>query len=263
MKQSTLVLLILTSICGFLIILASCSKNDDTTNSIDETSYESNEKGKYQDFLTPNYYNADNTSLRNEINKYVYFARNVDYNHPFQKPGGQINTTYSIGKDFGFVTNGVQYHPALDMHPNNSTNIILYAAHDGIVHTYRDNPKYRHHLTITKDIYDDDDNLLGKLVSIYAHIDLDEDESNHLFMDGTKVKKGDIISENLYSETVGGPHLHLEIRFYRNDESSNDEFYHWQQNSTYTAPSAGIWTYGYWNLNIGYGYGNPQNMGIN
>ena len=188
----------------FLIILTSCSKNDDTTNSIDDTWYESNENGEFQDLLTPNYYNTDNESLRNEINKYVYFARRIDYNHPFQNPEGQIKTAYTIGKYFGFVTNGVQYHPALDIHPNNSTDVTLYAAHDGTVHTYRDNPKYRHHLSITKDIYDDENNLLGKLVSIYAHIDLDEDESNNLFMDGTQVNKGDVVSENLYSGTVGG-----------------------------------------------------------
>ena len=248
---------------GLLFVLSSCSNNDDTANSVDEILHESNENGEFQDLLTPNYYNTDNTSLRNEINKYIYFARLIEYNHPFRNPEGQINATYTIGKDFGFVTNGAQYHPALDMHPNNPTDVTLYAAHDGIIHTYRDSPKYRHHLSITKDIYDDENNLLGKLVSIYAHIDLDEDEGNNLFMNGTEVSKGDVVSENLYSGTVGGPHLHLEIRFYRKDENSDEEFYHWQQNSTYTTPSSGIWTYGYWNPNIGYGYGNPENMGIN
>ncbi len=248
---------------GFLLILSSCNKDDDTTNNTNESLYESNEDGEFQDLLTPNYYNTNNTNLRNEINKFIHFARLINFEHPFENPNGQINTTYTIGKYFGFVTNGVQYHPAIDMHPSNTVDITLYAPYDGVVRTYRDNPKYRHYLSITKDVYDDENNILGKLVTIYAHIDLDKDENNNLYMDGTQVNQGDIVSKNLYSETVGGPHLHFEIRFYRDNENIDEDFYYWQQNETYTIPSSGIWSYGYWNPNIGYGYGNPENMGIN
>ncbi|MFT6020696.1 MAG: murein DD-endopeptidase MepM/ murein hydrolase activator NlpD, partial [Saprospiraceae bacterium] len=74
--------------------------------------------------------------------------------------------------------------------------------------------------------------------------------------------KGDLVSKNLYSETMGGPHLHFEIRFYRNSEIGNEDFYNWQNSGNYTTQSSGIWSYGYWNPDVGYGFGNPLNFGI-
>lgn len=59
---------------------------------------------------------------------------------------------------------------------------------------------------------------------------------------------------------MGGPHLHFEIRYYRAMEVGNEEYYGWSGGSTtFTTPSAGSWSYGYWNPNIAYGFANPMN----
>ncbi|MFK5880035.1 MAG: M23 family metallopeptidase [Flavobacteriaceae bacterium] len=246
-----------------LIFSSSCDKID-TTEIEEQISYEVNENGAYQDFLTPYYYNTNETDLRDELNKFIHFTRIENYQHPFKNPNGDI-ASYSINRAFGVgigMGGTSQHHPAIDLHPDNLSDITIYAAHDGIVNTYRDSPKYRHYLTITKDIKDSENNLIGKLVTIYAHIDLDLDESELIQLNGLSINKGDVVSKNLYSGTMGGPHLHFEIRFYKNSDIGNEEFYHWQNSGDYTTQSSGIWSYGYWNPNVGYGYGNPLNFGI-
>jgi len=249
-----------------LIILtfSSSCKKEEPTNFVEQTSYEINENGAFQDFLTPSYYNVNETNLRDEINKFIHFARLESYQHPFQNSNGDI-APYSITRAFGTgigMGGTSQHHPAIDLHPDNPSSIIIYAAHEGIVNTYRDSPKYRHYLTITKEIKDSENNSVGKLVTLYAHIDLDLDENQSIQLNGIYVNKGDLISKNLYSDTVGGPHLHFEIRFYRSSETGNEDFYNWQNTAYYTTQSSGIWSYGYWNPNIGYGFGNPINFGI-
>lgn len=64
-----------------------------------------------------------------------------------------------------------------------------------------------------------------KLVSIYAHIDLDLDETAGLNLNGSSVVKGQLVSKNLYSGTTGGPHLHFEIRYYRPNDNPSTDFY--------------------------------------
>ena len=250
-------------ILAALSFLCSCQK-DDSSNSINEAVYEQNEDGTNQDFLTPIYYNVNETGLRNEINKFVHFVRLEDYQNPFQKPDGTIES-YSKNRGFGDgigLRGTSQHHPAIDLHPTNSTEISIYAAHEGIVNTYRDSSKYRHYLTITKEIKDSENNTIGKLVTVYAHVDLDLDESGALQLNGMFINQGEIVSKNLYSETMGGPHLHFEIRFYRNSEIGNEEVYNWKNSDIYTNQSSGVWSYGYWNPEIGYGFGNPINQGI-
>ena len=250
-----------------ILIVLTCSlscKDDDIIDLVEQPIYEKNENGTHQDFLTPNYYDTDKTDLRNEINKFIHFARLEDYQHPFQNSDGNT-ASYSTNRAFGvgIGMNGTsQHHSAIDLHPSNLSNISMYAAHAGVVNTYRDNPKYRHHLTITKEIIDSESNLLGKLVTLYAHLDLDLDENQAIQLNGLHVNKGDLISENLYSGTTGGAHLHFEVRFYKNSEIGNEESYYWQNNDIYTTQSSGIWSYGYWNTDIGYGFGNPINFGI-
>ncbi|MFT5823753.1 MAG: murein DD-endopeptidase MepM/ murein hydrolase activator NlpD [Crocinitomix sp.] len=250
-----------------LLTLSSCKKDDvnvDVDDNEEETNYEINENGIYQDFLTPNYYDTNQTYLRNEVNQFIHFARLEAYQNPFQNASGDI-TPYAINREFG---DGIgfcgtsQHHPAIDIHPTDPAEVSIYAMHDGIVSTYRDSPNYRHYLTITKDITDSENNPIGKLVTLYAHIDLDLDESESLYLNGLSINKGDLISENLYAGTMGGPHLHFEIRFYRNSELGNEDFYNWQSIEDYTLQSAGFWSYGYWNPDLGYGFGNPLNFGI-
>ncbi|MFT4664791.1 MAG: murein DD-endopeptidase MepM/ murein hydrolase activator NlpD [Polaribacter sp.] len=249
---------------AFLILLSGCKNDDVVVNDSEQTIYEINENGIQQDFLTPNYYNINETDLRNEINKFIHFVRLEDYQNPFQNATGAV-ASYSTNRAFG---NGIglggtsQHHSAIDLHPANPTNITIYAVHDGMVNTYRDSPIYRHYLTITKEIKDSENNLIGKLVSLYAHIDLGLDENESIQLNGLSVNKGDLVSKNLYSETMGGPHLHFEIRFYRNSEIGNEDFYNWQNSGNYTTQSSGIWSYGYWNPDVGYGFGNPLNFGI-
>lgn len=259
MKQITTYLIVI-----LLTFLSNCKEND-TTDFTEESTYEINENGTSQDFLTPNYYNTNETELRDEVNEFIHFSRLEEYQHPFQNSNGDI-ITYSTNRQFGTgigLGGTSQHHPAIDLHPSNPLDVALYATHEGIVNTYRDNPKYRHHLTITKEIKDSDNNSIGKLVTLYAHIDLDLDESQAIELDGLFVNKGDLISENLYSGTMGGAHLHFEFRFYRNSEIGNEEFYSWQNSGAYTAQSTGtLWSYGYWDPSTGYGFGNPINFGI-
>jgi hypothetical protein len=61
---------------------------------------------------------------------------------------------------------------------------------------------------------------------------------------------------------VGGPHLHLEIRYYRPSDNGDEEYYGIvgpAGSTTLTAPSAGSWEFGYWNPSTGYGFANPAN----
>jgi murein DD-endopeptidase MepM/ murein hydrolase activator NlpD len=254
--------LLFFSIIVMLSSSSSCNE-DDTNDLLEQIIYEINEDGTFQDFLTPNYYNTDETELREDINTFVHFVRLGEYNNPFQNPEGEI-VSYTTKRKFG---DGVgmggtsQYHPAIDLHPANAAT-DMYAAHDGIVTTYRDKPKYRDYLTITKEIKDLENNPIGKLVTIYAHIDLDLDEGQSVQLNGLHVNKGDIVSKNLYSGTLGGPHLHFEIRFYRISEIGDEDFYNWQNTEEYTTQSLGIWSYGYWNPDVGYGFGDPINQGI-
>lgn len=247
-----------------LLLLVLGCKTDDVSGEVEQTIYELNENGTYPDFLTPNYYNTNEIGLRNEINKFFHFARLENYQHPFEDSNGGI-IPYSTHREFG---DGIgmggtsQHHPANDLHPSNPTDVTLYAVHEGVVNTYRDSPKYRHYLTITKDLTDSENNPIGKLVTLYAHIDLDLDESELIQLNNSSVSKGDLVSANLYSGTVGGPHLHFEIRFYRNSEIGNEEFYGSQNNGDNTSLSSGVWSYGYWNPSVGYGFVNPANFGI-
>ena len=52
--------------------------------------------------------------------------------------------------------------------------------------------------------------FLGKLVTVYAHIELNE--ADGLLLEGKLVQKGELLSNHLYSGTMGGPHLHFEVR---------------------------------------------------
>ncbi len=252
---------------SFLILcfclLLSCQQDDDSATIV-EDGYELNENGSHQDFLTPAYYTLSETALRDKINTFIHFSRIQKYQHPFENPNGEV-AEYTTKREFGDgigLGGTAQHHPAIDMYLNNSVDTNIYAIHDGIVNTYRDDPKYRNYLSITKEITDSENTTIGKIVTIYAHIDLDLDENSSIQLNGVVIKKGDLVSKNLYSSTMGGAHLHLEIRFYKTSEFGNEEFYSWENNNTFTNLSSGIWNYGYWNTKKGLGFGNPINFGI-
>ncbi len=231
-----------------------------------QTSYPNNEDGEYEDMLAPEYYLSENDApIRNEINTFIHFARLKSFHHPFKDSVGQV-PQYVIRRKFGdgLGPDGTaQHHPAIDYHVGNrETFVNMYSAYDGIVKTYRDAPKYRHYLSITKNIEDSIGNIIGKMVTLYAHIDLDLDSIDNILLDGQFVKQGDIVSKHLYSGTVGGPHLHFEIRYYRATDVGNEEFYSFvgpAGSTIFTEPSAGNWLYGFWNPNIGYGYADSEN----
>ncbi len=231
-----------------------------------QTLYPNNEDGQFEDMLTPAYYNAPNgDTLRNEINRFVHFAQLESYKHPLEDLTGYI-PSYSIkrgfGDEIGPAGNTAQHHPAIDLHIKNGEAEIMYASFSGKIKTYRNAPKYRDYLSITKNIEDSIGNILGKMVFIYAHIDLNLDSLDSILLNGQFVNQGDVISKHLYSGTRGGPHLHFEIRFYLPKDNGDEEFYGFVGPSgdpLLTEPSAGIWSYGYWNPNIGYGFGNPAN----
>ncbi len=231
--------------------------------------YPNNEIGQYEDMLTPEYYNTANGGVfRIELNKFVHFARQLPFQHPFEDSLAQI-PTYTINRSFG---DGIgpggtgSHHPAFDYYIANSTQVNMYAAHNGVVNISRDIARYRHYLSITTDINDSLGNNIGKMVTLYAHIDLDLDSIDNINLDGQYVNKGDLISKNLYSGTMGGPHLHFEIRYYRTTDTGLEDFYGGNIGAN-TSPSSGSWTYGSWNPNYGYGFAQPLNhinsLGLN
>ena len=227
------------------------------------------QKSRKTDMLSPLYYSStDGRSFKKEVDRFVSCARKERFHHPLGKTAARMprffvpmRGRFGAGKGPG---GDKQYHPAVDFHVGrNTSDIPLYACHDGQVSTFRDAPKYRHYLAITKDVTDDDGEVLGKLVTIFAHIDLDLDEADGLSLNGKTVRKGDIVSRHLYSQTVGGPHLHFEIRYYRPGDTGDETFYGFRfpgrPDSTLTEPSAGPWEYGYWNPDVGYGFADPRN----
>lgn len=235
-------------------------------NTYSQITYPNNEDGEYEDMLTSMYYLSENDApIRNEINMFIHFVQLEKFHHPFEDSTGQISQ-YDIHRKFG---DGLgrnktsQHHPAIDLHiENRETRINMYAAYDGIVKTYRDAPKYRHYLSLTKNIEDSIGNVIGKMVTLYAHIDLDLDSADNILLDGQFINKGEIVSKHLYSGTMGGPHLHFEIRYYRATDVGDEEFYNFvglAGSTVFTEPSAGNWLYGFWNPNIGYGFANPEN----
>jgi murein DD-endopeptidase MepM/ murein hydrolase activator NlpD len=223
--------------------------------------YPNNEEGQYEDMLTPEYYNtANGGAFRLEVNKFVHFARQLPFQHPFEDSLGQIpgyNVQRSFGDGIGPGGTG-SHHPAFDYYLRRSTQVNMYAAHDGVVSISRDVSRYRHSLSITTDIKDSLHQTIGKMVTIYAHIDLDLDSTDHIHVDGQYVNKGDLVSKHLYAGTMGGPHLHFEIRYYRPNDSGLEDFYGGKVGEN-TAPSSGSWTYGFWNPSSGYGFAHPLN----
>ncbi len=233
-----------------------------------QASYPDNEDGSFEDMLTPQYYKSSSGHpFRNEVNKFVHFARMEQFRHPLEDAAGQkprfaipLHGQFGAGKGPGGTT---QHHPAIDCHvASNATDVTLYAAHDGYVQVFRDAPKYRHYLSITRNVTDSSENILGKMVTLYAHLDLDLDSAENRIMHGKFVQKGDVVSTHLYSGTVGGPHLHFEIRYYRAGDSGKEEYYGFVGpggSTVLTELSAGSWQYGYWNPDTGYGFANPEN----
>ena len=227
--------------------------------------YPNNEDGQFQDMLTPAYYNAPNgDDFRNDLNCFFRFARLVPFQHPLENPLGEISI-YNVHRAFGdeISQNGIvlQHHPATDMYIGNAeSEVELFASIDGYVETFQDAPKYRDYLTISKNVEDSVGNIVGKIVVFYGHIDLDLDISDGLSLNGQSVNKGDTISKHLYSETMGGAHLHFEIRYYKPSDIGNEDYYGWAGGSSaYTEPSSGPWSYGYWDTNFGYGFANAEN----
>ena len=226
-----------------------------------------NEDGPFEDMLTPEYYLSDSGDVfRSELNKLVYYARTIEFQNPLMVTNGDLplyEITRNFGDGIGGPTGTSQHHPAIDMHiENNETAVTLLAAHDGYVRTYVDAPKYRHYLSITKEVLDASASVIGKIVTLYGHIDLDLDSTAGLVMGGQYVERGDTVSMNLYSETVGGPHLHFEIRLYRPGDVGDELFYSFvgpEGSETYTEQSVGSWSYGYWNPSVAYGFANPEN----
>ena len=226
--------------------------------------YPENESSTYQDLLTPAYYSAPiGDAFRNEINKYIFFARQECFHHPLEDEFG-VTPSYTIPSEGTFEAGkgpgGTgEHHKANDLHVGSDDSLVtMYAAIDGYVSTYYDQLIYRDYLTITKDVKDSNDVVLGKMVVIYGHLDLIKDTTAGLFMDGQYVSKGDVVSNFLYSGTVGGPHLHFEIRYYRVGDAGTETYYGFT-GAGLTDPSAGIWTYGLWNPSIGYGFGQMEN----
>ena len=230
------------------------------------------EKTPKRDMLTPLYYlSAKDASFKAEVDRFVSFSRKELFHHPLRNEPGRIPRfsvremgKFGAGKGPG---GDKQHHPAVDFHVGNGeTNVTLYAAHDGRVSTFRDAAKYRHYLAITKTLVADNGDVLGKNVTIYAHIDLDLDRADGLSLDGKDIRKGDVVSRHLYSGTRGGPHLHFEIRYYRPRDAGHETFYGfrfpWAQDSDLSKKSAGPWLYGYWDPNVGFGFADPSNHGV-
>jgi hypothetical protein len=226
--------------------------------------YPNNEVYQYQDLLTPAYYNAPNGDpFREEVNKYVYFARQIPFQHPFANSNGDtpnLVITRAFGSVVGQSAN-TEYHNAKDMkvQGNNDTIVALFASIDGVINTYRNDSKFRDYLSITKNVIDSSGTSLGKIVVIYAHIDLNLDSLDNRNLNGLVINRGDTVSKHLYAETAGSAHLHYEIRYYRNSEIGTEDYYGKPSGfPSFTDPSNGPWSHGEWNPNLGYGFADPE-----
>lgn len=226
---------------------------------------------QWPDMLTPIYFQASaNDAFRRDVDRFLAACQSDPFHHPLVNALGEIPTFAVPAMGVFGAQKGpdraAQHHAAVDMHVGNRETLVnVYAAHDGVAATYRDADKYRHYLSITKEVLDADGLPIGKLVTLYAHIDLDLDEADGLILNGAAVRAGDLISQHLYSETVGGPHLHFEIRYYRPSDQGTEEFYGFagpRADPALTEPSAGPWSLGIWNPNVGYGFGDPRNHGL-
>ncbi len=209
------------------------------------------------DMMTPAYYNG---GLKTEANAFLAVCQKVDFHHPLENERGKAPSftapkwgAFGAGKG---PTRTEQHHPATDL---KMKDVAIYATHDGVAATFRNAPKYRNYISITKIITDNNGMELGKLVTLYAHVDLDLDETDGLSMNGKHVQAGNLISQNLWSGTRGGPHLHFEIRYYRPSDNGTEEFYGFRG----SVPGAGDWPYGKWDPDVGYGYGDPESHGLN
>lgn len=69
--------------------------------SYSQITYPNNEDGRFEDMLTPAYYNAPNgDAFRNEINMFVHFARLMPFQHPLEDIKEEM-PSYSIKRGFG------------------------------------------------------------------------------------------------------------------------------------------------------------------
>ena len=230
--------------------------------------YPDNEDGTYQDLLTPTYYQAAaGAPFRETANTFVHYARLEVFHHPLEDPTGrnarlQAARVGCVWRGQGTdgrrrASPGYRYQGGRRRDKRCAVRRPRRGGHD-----LRDADKYRHYLAITKTVEDDSHQAIGKIVTIYGHIDLDLDEGGGLTMNGQTVARGDLVSRHLYSGTVGGPHLHFEIRYYRAGEVGTEGYYGIAVNPAYTEPSAGPWTYGYWDPDVGYGFADPHNQGL-
>ena len=212
------------------------------------------------DMMTPAYYNGN---LKAEADAFLAICQTVQMHHPLENPEG-CSPDYTLPGWGAFgagkgPTRTEQHHPAVDFQVGRrQTEVELYAAHDGVISIVRDAPKYRHYISITKTITDQKGRELGKLVTLYGHIDLDLDQADGLNLDGKIVQAGDLLSKHLYEGTRGGPHLHFEIRYYRPADRGTEEFYGFRG----SVPGAGEWPKGRWNPDFGYGFGLPASHGL-
>jgi murein DD-endopeptidase MepM/ murein hydrolase activator NlpD len=194
-----------------------------------------------------------------DADSFLKACHQVEMHHPLENKKGR-GPDYDVPRfgKFGAgkgPTKMEQHHPATDLKvEGGETAVDLYAAHDGVISTVRDAPKYRHYISITKTISDDTGKELGKLVTLYGHVDLDLDEEDELELDGKTVEAGELISKHLWSGTRGGPHLHFEIRYYRPGDDGTEEFYNFRE----SVPGIGKWPYGKWSLDHGFGFGEPE-----
>ncbi len=247
-----------------LCLLSYCNPASDHTETNDSVNLATNQL----DMLTPAYYQAENPMIA-FLDTFLSHAQAIEFHHPLMDESGNI-PSYHIAA-FGFFgaqkgpDGAAQHHPAIDLHVGTRQSTVnLYATCSGWVHTERDADKYRHFISITRDILDFQGKLLGKLVVIYGHVDLDLDYADGFDLDGQYVQQGELISRHLYASTVGGPHLHFEIRYYRESDSGLETFYGSRTsiNPDLTIPSAGQWEYGYWHPDIGYGFAHPLSHGL-
>ncbi len=256
--------LLYISMILIIVLVSGCSKENVVANLDNE------ENGDSLDMLTPAYYQSTTeASFIEDVNQFISFAQLEQFHHPLEDETGRIPdfTVPPIGEfGAGKGLNGTsQHHPAVDLHVGNKEILVnIYASYDGFVTTVKNADKYRHYVSISKNVEDGNGQLIGKLVTLYAHIDLDLDEADSLNINEQHVNKGDIISKHLYSGTLGGPHLHFEIRYYRAGDNGTETFYGFANPNLpeLTEPSAGNWSYGVWNPTVGYGFGNPISHGL-
>lgn len=248
-----------------IVTVAAALIGDDDDDEDDEDDEDTNEPQPYQrdqtsktykDSMNPKYWSGDD--FAKEADKMIKSAQKIKFYYPVSKD-------YSITSRFA-APRGEGIHTGVDIGvPENKE---VYAAHDGYVKMAGwENPNnqsqgYGKRVYLMRHVYDDYGINVGKLTTLYAHLNRIDVSVNdwlpHPLMGNPNDAKIGLSGNTGHST---GPHLHFEIRYYRPGDGGTEPFYSRNSKSGWIEGTRED-NKGYWNSDIGYGFGDPRNHGL-